>query len=129
MAGCVCTSHLNIDQDFLSDLGSENNRIAGTLYLDYFNNDLSKMTYDYYLTFITNNEALSAKGFSTIVKNADSHYFESTKDHFILALYYKNEKKIIYDNSSTAFYDSMVAYQNTDSIPSLDYFVSKIKKK
>jgi hypothetical protein len=129
ISGCACTSQLNFNQDFLSDLGSENNRIAGDLYLDYFNEDLTKLTYDYYLTFITKNEAPSAKGFSTLVKNADYHYFRTQKDAFVIALFYKNERTILCDNSNTSFVDSVHSYDIKDTIPELSSFVSKVKLK
>lgn len=128
-----CTSSTNIqnrlNQDYLSDLGSENNRLAGDLYLDYFNEDLSNLTYDYYLAFITKNEAPSAKGFSTLVKKADSHYFKAQKELFVLALYYKNENTIICDNSNTAFLDSVKTYIVNDTIPDLSKFVMKLISK
>jgi hypothetical protein len=128
LAGCVCSNKLDnrLSQDYLSDLGSENNRLAGDLSLDYFNNDLSNLTYDYYLTFITKHEAPSAKGFSTLVKSADYHYFKSQKESFILALYYKNENTIICDNSNTAILDSVKAYNANDTIPELSQFADKL---
>ncbi len=129
-SGCTCTTNLEYhpDQDFLSDLGSENNRIAGDLYLDYFDQDLSGLTYDYYLTFITKNEAPSAERFSTIVKNADYHYFISRKEFFVIALYYKKENTIICDNSDTSFLDSLKVYHTNDSIPELSQFARTLIK-
>jgi hypothetical protein len=114
ISGCVCSNNLDnrLNQDFLSDLGSENNRLAGDLSLDYFNEDLSNLTYDYYLTFITKKEAPSAKGFATMVKSADYHYFKSQKELFVIALYYKKENKIICDNSNTVKLDSVQAYND-----------------
>jgi len=131
ISGCTCSTNLQnrLNQDYLSDLGSENNRLAGDLYLDYFNEDLSNLTYDYYIAFITKNEAPSAKGFSTLVKNADSHYFKTQKELFVLALYYKNENTIICDNSNTAFLDSVKTYNVNDTIPDLSKFVMKLISK
>ena len=129
LTACSTEMQNRISQDFLVDLGSENNRMAGDLSLDYFNEDLTKLTYDYYLTFITKHEAPSAKGFSSIVKNADYHYFQTTKDAFTIALYYKDERTIVCDNSSTSFYDSVHIYSMNDTIPELSNFVSKIKFK
>jgi len=127
ISGCTySTKHDNqLDQNYLSDLASENNRIAGDLYLDVFNEDLSNLTYDYYLTFITKNEAPSAKGFSTLVKNADYHYFKTQKESFIIVLFYKNENTIIYDNSNTSFLDSVKTYGANDTIPELSQFAAK----
>lgn len=127
ISGCACSTKLDnrLDQNYLSDLGSENNRIAGDLYLDVFNEDLSNLTYDYYLTFITKNEAPSAKGFSTLVKDADYHYFKTQKESFIIALFYKNENTIICDNSNTSFLDSVNTYGANDTIPELSQFAAK----
>ncbi|MCK9210696.1 MAG: hypothetical protein M0P61_07685 [Ignavibacteriaceae bacterium] len=131
ISGCTCSSNIQnrLNQDYLSDLGSENNRLAGDLSLDYFNQDLSNLTYDYYIAFITKNEAPSAKGFSTLVKNADSHYFKAQKELFVLALYYKNENTIICDNSNTAFLDSVKTYTVNDTVPDLSKFVMKLISK
>jgi len=128
LSGCVCSTKLEnrLDQNFLSDLGSENNRMEGDLSLDYFNEDLSNLTYDYYLTFISKNEAPSAKGFSALVKDADYHYFKAQKESFVIALYYKNENTIICDNSSTAFIDSVKTYGVNDTIPDLSKFALKL---
>lgn len=128
ICACSCSKELEkiIDQDFLSDLGSENNRMNGDLSLDYFNNDLSNLTYDFYLTYITKNEAPSARGFSTKVKNADYHYFISQKNSFVIALFYKTERTIICDNSNTSFLDSTKTYGLKDTIPELSKFAIKL---
>ena len=107
--GCTCsdTCDYQLSDDFLTDLGSENNRIEGDLYLDIFNGDLSTLTYDYYLSYIAANEAPSAKGFTKIVKAADRQYFKAAKDYYVLVLYYKRENKVIGDNSNTAFVDTV----------------------
>ncbi|MBI5477104.1 MAG: hypothetical protein HY964_10265 [Ignavibacteriales bacterium] len=127
LAGCVCTNNLDsrLNQDFLNDMGSENNKLAGDLWLDYFNEDLSGLTYDYYLTFITKHESPAAKGFSAIIKDADYHYFKAKKDLFVVALYYKKENKIICDNSDTPKLDSVKAYGVNDTIPELSVFAEK----
>lgn len=123
---CRSDQDKRLNQDFLSDFASENNRIAGDLYLDYFNEDLSSLTYDYYLTFITKNEAPSARGYSILVKNADYHYFKARRESFVIALYYKKERSIICDNSNTAFLDSLKTFLENDTIPELSEFSSKL---
>ncbi len=130
-SGCTFYSSIDnkLDQDFLTDFASENYRIAGDLYLDYYNENLSTLSYDYYLTFISKNEAPSAKGFSKIVKNADYHYFKTQKNCFLLALYYKKENMIICDNSNTAFLDSVKTYSSKDTIPELSQFSLKLLNK
>ncbi|MBA4405757.1 hypothetical protein C0389_00625 [bacterium] len=127
ISGCVGSKEIDsrLNQDFLSDLASENNRVAGDLYLESFSEDLSNLTYDYYLSFITKNEAPSAKGFSNLVKNADYHYFRTQKESFVIALYYKNENTIVCDNSNTSFIDSIKVYGLKDSIPELVNFAKK----
>lgn len=118
-----------LDQDYQNDLASENNRLAGDLYLDVFNDDLSLLTYDYYLTFITKNEAPSAKGFAKKIKNADYHYFKSMSEYFIIALYYEKQGTIILDNSNTAFLDSLHTYKSGENIPELSSFVDNYLNK
>lgn len=120
VCACSCSKDFNrkIDQDFISDLASENNRIAGDLYYEY-NNDLSKLTYDSYLTYITKNEKPSSIGFSTKVKNADYHYFIADKYGFVIALYYVKERTMLCDNSDTSFLDSVKVVGANDSMPKL----------
>ena len=131
ICACSCTKDLDrkLDQDFLGDLGSENNRINGDLYLDYFNNDLSNLTYDYYLTFITDHEAPSAKGLSAKIKSADYCYFVSQKRFFVVALYYKNERTMLCDNSGTAFLDSVKTFGENETVPDLPDIAAKILNK
>ena len=126
-AGCASSLNVNIqlDQNYYGDISSENNRLSGDLYLDIFNDDLSTLTYDYYLTFITKHEAPSAKGFSTKVKNADHHYFTSKKEYFVIGLYYEKQRIIICDNSNTAFLDTVHTYRNQEEIPELSTFVNQ----
>ncbi len=127
LSGCSGTSNIEkkITQEFLSDLASENNRLEADLYLDVFNGDLSSLTYDYYLTYITKNEAPSAKGFSSIVKLADYHFFKAQKEKFILALLFNNESIIICDDSHTAFVDSFSIIVDKTKIPELSNFAKK----
>ncbi len=105
ICGCSCSKDIDrtINQDFISDLASENNRIAGDLYFE-LNSDLSNLTYDYYLTYISQNEKPSSIGFSQKVKNADSHFFTSNKYAFVISLYYLNEKTMLCDNSNNCIY-------------------------
>lgn len=119
------TIEKKIAQELLSDLASENNRLESDLFLDVFNGDLSSLTYDYYLTYITKNEAPSAKGFSVIVKSADYHFFRAQREKFILALLYKDEKVMICDDSHTAFIDSCFPNVDKTKIPELADFAKK----
>jgi len=128
LSGCA-TFQNRISQEFIFDLGSENNRLAGDLYLDYFNEDLTGLTYDYYLTFITKNEAPSAEGFACFVKTADYHFFKTSRDDFIIALFYKKERTIICDNSYSPFIDSSYTYREDEIVPELSDFVSKVNFK
>ncbi|MCF8241311.1 MAG: hypothetical protein K9J16_07980 [Melioribacteraceae bacterium] len=130
ICACSCSKDINreIDQDFISDLASENNRVAGDLYFEY-NSDLSNLTYDSYLTFITKNEKPSSIGFSKKVKNADYHYFVSNKNAFVIALYYINERTMLCDNSNTSFLDSVKVVGVNDSIPGLSKVASRFINK
>lgn len=126
---CCCASSPTIEkkvnQEFLSDLSSENNRLEAELYLDVFDSNLESLTYDYYLTYITKHEAPSAKGFSSIVKTADYHFFKAQKEKFILALLYKEEKVVICDDSHTPFIDTCYQVSEKSSFPELAEFAKK----
>lgn len=126
ISGCTCPDvfQKDIDQAVLLDLASENNRLNGELSLDYFNEDLSKLTYDFYLTYVTKNEAPSASGLAKFIKQADYHYFRAKEHYFVIALFYKEAKHLIVDNSNTPKLD----YDEVnvkDSIPDLSKYVGE----
>jgi len=118
--GCTCsdTVQKEISQDKIQMIASENSRIDGELSLDYFSDDLSGLTYDYYLNYITQHEAPSAKGIAKFIKQADYHYFKSQKSFFVIALYYKDSGRLIVDNSNTQVIERDTTWGNS-SIPDL----------
>ncbi|NLT52238.1 MAG: hypothetical protein GXX85_15145 [Ignavibacteria bacterium] len=126
---CTPLMEITVTDNFLINLGSENNRIAGDLYLDYFDEDLTGLKYDYYLTYLTKNESSSVKGLACAVKNAEYHFFDTDTANFIIALYYKNDRKIICDYSGTAFTDSVAVYGVNDTISELQKFAEKVGKR
>jgi hypothetical protein len=105
--------------DVLLDLGSENNRLAAELFLDVYKEDLSILTYDSYLNYITKNEAPSAKGIAAIIKSADLCCFRAKKDCFVLALYYAKERRFICDDSRSQWPDTTRVLGANDTIPDL----------
>ena len=130
ISACSCSKELTrpIDQDFIGDLASENNRIAGDLYFD-MDSDLSSLTYDDYLTYITMHESASSVGFSKKVKGADYHYFSTSTHAFVVALYYINERTLLCDNSNTAFLDSVIVLEENETVPELSAIADKIANK
>ena len=51
-----------INDDFLQDLSSENNRVWGDLYEDVFNEQLDSLTYDYYINYLDSTQLSAAEG-------------------------------------------------------------------
>ena len=119
----------NIDDHFYTDLASENNRIAGGLYLDVFNESLDSLTYDFYIAYLDSNEMPSAKGLTKTVRKADQHYFKTSKFAFIILLRYNSAGKIVGDNSSTAFIDTVINLNQNGTIPNLEEIAGKMKFK
>ncbi|NLT51958.1 MAG: hypothetical protein GXX85_13700 [Ignavibacteria bacterium] len=127
--GCAGTNNYSLSDDFYGDLGSEDLRVAGELYLDYFDENLTNLTYDYYIGYLSKTEAPSAKGLTEIIKNADDHYLTADTSNFYLGLYFADDNVIICDYSGSAFTDSVAVYGLNDSIPELKEFVEKTGRK
>jgi hypothetical protein len=122
-----CSKVTIVTDDFLNDLASEDNRIAGQLYLDVYNKNLDTLTYEAYMNYLKTNEALSAQGLFTKIQKARGHYFKSKINAFLITLFYSNENEIVCDNSGTSFIDSVYIYKSNEPIPSLKEFSDKIK--
>lgn len=124
IAGCSCSvgTDYQLSDDFLTDFAAENNRMEGDLTLDVYHGNLSTMTYDFYLSYIAENEAPSAAGFSFIVKAATRQYFKATRTNFIVVLYYPRERKILVDNSDTPFLDFVKVLGDNESIGDLSQY-------
>jgi hypothetical protein len=128
-SGCCTLRGPDIGDRFLSAFPSENNKIAGELYLDVFNNNLDTLKYDYYIQYFSDQEKTtpSIEGIMCTVKKADRHYFKTRKNAFLILLYYGGEKTIIGDNSHSAFIDTVVRIQQNDTIPSLEAVAGKMR--
>jgi hypothetical protein len=124
--GC-CSKEIIVNDDFLNDLASEDNRLAGELYLDKYNKNLDSLTYESYLIYLKTNEAPSAKGLYYKIEKAKEHYFKTKKTGFLLTLFYVDENEIVCDNSGTSFIDSTHIYKPGEVIPSLKVFSEKVK--
>jgi hypothetical protein len=122
-----CASSLDggdyLSHDFFTALGSENCRIDGVLSLDHFDQNLSGLTYEFYIDYLEKNEAPSAHGIARIIRNADMHHFSSTTDAFTLVLFYRVDRKVFIDNSNTAFLDSIYTLERDEVITDLERFV------
>jgi hypothetical protein len=126
--GCTCSKEICVvDDDFLGDLSSEDNHIAGELYLDVFKGNLDSLSYDYYIVYLSNHEVPSAKGLGDRIKCADQHYFKTSKEGFLVLLYFQSAEKIVGDNSSTAFIDTVINLNKNGPIPTLKEIADKMK--
>jgi hypothetical protein len=123
-----CTpSSLIVNDDFRNDLGTENLRIAANLLDEEFNYNIESLTYEYYLLYLSENEVYSAKGLADKITKAEDYFFKAKKNAFLLVLYYKNEKCIIGDISSTSFIDTIYWYMKNEIVPSIKEFANNIK--
>lgn len=125
---CTTTSLVEVSDDFLMDLASENYRLGGGLYLDEFEEDLSPLSYEFYINYVEQHQAPSAENLAIKIKAADEYYFLSLKDRFIITLLYKDQNKIIGDDSRTALIDTVISLNSASGIPSLSDISSKISK-
>jgi hypothetical protein len=122
-----CAERETINTNFINDLASTDNRIAGQLFEDVYNGNLDTLTYESYINYLKSNEAPAAKGVVEIIQKAKDHYFKSKKYGFLIILYFADEHEIVCDNSGTSFIDSVHIYKPNELIPSLKEFSDKIK--
>ncbi len=92
-----------ITQDFLLDLASVNNFIYAELYLDVYKEDLSSLDFSEYIRHVKNYKPVSAKNLDEVISQADEHLFHSSKEYFVILLYFKKEGYLIIDNCLTSF--------------------------
>ena len=123
-SACSVSSVLEINDDFLMDLASENYRLSGEMYLDEFDEDLSDLSYEFYINYLTQHQAPSAEELSKKIKIADDYSFNSKEDGFFIVLLYKGENKIIGDDSKTALLDTVIVIKEL-YIPKLDSIAQK----
>lgn len=116
-----------ITQDFLLDLASVNNFVAAELYLDQFNEDLSSLDFSDYITNIKKYKPKSAKNLNEVISQADEHIFHSSKEYFVILLYFKKEGYVIIDNSLTSFPEFADFAKNPDLNLLLKSHLSGIK--
>jgi hypothetical protein len=127
ISGCECFREATIpDEEFTSDLASENNRIAGTLILDVYPQGLDSLTYAGYLEFLREHEAPSTQGLSMRIGKADEHLFKTKQSAFLLVLYYRAAKVIVGDNSTTSLIDTVIHVPRTSEPPSLEEVATKL---
>jgi len=113
-------------QEFVIDLSSSNTKLKGKLLLfGPYKNDLSSLTYDKYLQLLKENESVSDKGIAEAIRRADQHLFAASKNSFLIAIYSKELKAVLYDDANSAFVDSVKSIENGEKFPNLNEFVSK----
>lgn len=119
------TTVIEVDQHFLSVLGSENNQLAGELLETVLMEGLDTLSYEYYIDYLDKNGKPSAKGLVEVIKSADAKYFETNEHSFFLVLYYKCNGEIIGDYSETSIVDTIITIDGKNDIPS---FMNLVKK-
>lgn len=120
------TTIKEIDDHFLYDLGSENNRIAADLQETVFENGLDTLSYEYYINYLDKNSTPSAEGLVCMIRKADAKYFETNEHSFFLVLYYKCNGQIIGDYSETSIVDTIITIDGENDIPSFRNLVKKM---
>lgn len=129
ITGCSCkTSEYLVNDDFLQDLSSENNRVWGELYLDVFDGNLDSLSLDFYLEYLDSTKQPSAEGIVESINKANSILFEPSTDTFWLFLFYDKDDKIIADDATTDIgtVDTLIIYRDNDLFPDLKKYAAKI---
>jgi len=116
-----------ITQDFLLDFASVNNFVGAELYLDQFNEDLSSLDFSDYIANVKKYKPKSAKNLDEVISQADEHIFHSSKEYFVILLYFKKEGYVIIDNSLTSFPEFADYAKNPDLKLLLKSHLSDVK--
>jgi hypothetical protein len=116
-----------VDADFLNDLGSENYRINGELYLDVYDMDLTGLNYDAYIKYLTDNLKPSAEGLINKINLADDNYFTSNDSSFVIVLWYPRDMKVVVDDAYTSDPDTVVNILDVNELRKLDIYISYIE--
>lgn len=120
------SSIVEVNDDYLMDLAKENYRLGATMYLDEFDEDLSPLTYEFYINYVEQYHAPAAEKLSMKIKAADQYDFLTLNDGFIITLLYKTQKRIIGDDSRTALIDTVIFISNESTNFDLNAITKKI---
>jgi len=113
-------------QEFALDLTSANIKLRGELKLfGQYQGDLSSLKYNNYLELLKKNESSSGKGVVELIQGAEKHIFATKKNSFLIAIYSKRLNAVLYDDSSTAFTDSVKVLKYNEKVPDLAEFIRK----
>lgn len=114
-----------VDADFLNDLGIENFRIRGGLYLDEFDMNLTALTYEYYINYLSDNLKPSAEGLVDKIKLAEEYYFTSNDSSFSIILWYPADKKVVVDDAYTSNVDTVAAIKQLNELNELSIYLNR----
>jgi len=120
-----CHSNLIVTDHFRSVLSSANNRIWGELYRDKrFKGDFKNLTFDVYISHLDSTLKPSEEGVVKSIKSAEAALLKSHGQTFWVLLYYKNDKVILADDTSTDMGtpDTTIAYTKDLGFPDLEEF-------
>jgi len=113
-------------EEFVIDLSSANVKLRGKLLLfGQFKDDLSPLTFNQYLLLLKENENISNKGVVELIQKADEHIFATKKNSFLIAIYSKELKAVLFDDANSSFVDSIKTVSPNENIPNLNEFISK----
>lgn len=128
IAFIACEDTVVVTDAFLTDLGSENSRLASNLFLDVFKGPLDTLTFQFYLSYVQQEQATSAKDLADRLRLANVYVLQGKGDLFLLGLRYDRERKIVLDNSRTTKYDSLVTWNEGEPAPRVEDLVAKMKE-
>ncbi len=112
--------------EFAVDLTSANIKLRGLFRLSSeFEGDLSTLNYNRYLEALRNNETKSDRGISRKVRKANHHVFAVKNNSFLIAIYSKRLKAVLYDDANTTKLDSVKILSRKEPVPDLLKFISE----
>lgn len=112
--------------EFSQDLSDANIKLRGKLMLiGNYKDDLSTLTYENYLILLKKNERPSTVGVVETIQNSDSHLFVPKENTFLIVIYSRKLKAVIFDDASTALCDSIKSIDENEPVPDLTRFIKK----
>lgn len=117
-------------EEFVSDFSSANVKLRGKLLqMGAYKGDLSRLTFDQYLILLKENESVSNKGLSEMVKKSDKFLFVARKNTFVVALYLKSLDAVVSDDANSSFLDLIQQIGPDGKIPSLKDCIAKAESR
>ena len=111
-------------QKFALAFPTENVQLRGKLILfGEYKGDLSTLTYERYISLLKDNEKESTKDVTKLVSHSKQHYFSAGTRTFMVVIYSKKIRAVVFDDANTFGCDSIKVIKKKEPVPDLKTFI------